>query len=162
MTVTEEFKNEIFVQYHRKVVGYIYHKTNDSYLAEDLASEVFLKVYEKLNDFDESKASLSTWIYTIARNRLTDYFRTRRVFSEVPETMEDESSVEESILNEETLNELADALERLDERERNLIILRYYSGHTLKQVAEELGISYAYVKILHNKAISALQKYMTV
>ena len=162
MTVTEQRKNEIFLEYHKKVVGYICHKTGDPYLAEDLTSEVFIKVYDKLEDFDDQKASLSTWIFTIARNRLTDYFRTRRVFSEVPETLEDTSSVEDSILNVEALDELAKALEMLDERARKIIILRYYSGKTLKDIAEEMDVSYAYIKILHAKALSALKNYLTV
>ena len=162
MTVTEQRKNEIFLEYHKKVVGYLYHKTGDPHLAEDLASEIFLKVYAKLDEFDEKKASLSTWIFTITRNRLTDYYRTRKVFTEVPETLEDTSSVEDSVLNAEALEELAKALETLDERARRIIILRYYSGRTLKDIAEELGISYAYVKILHAKALSALKNYLTV
>ena len=162
MTVTEQQKNQIFLDYHKKVVGYIYHKTGNPHLAEDLASEVFLKVYEKLEEFDENKASLSTWIFTITRNRLTDYYRTRKVFSEVPETMEDASSVEDSILNAEALDELAKALETLDERARRIIILRYYSGKTLKDIAAEMDISYAYVKILHAKALAALKNLLTV
>lgn len=162
MTVTEQQKNQIYLDYSKKVAGYIYHKTGDSHLAEDLTSEVFLKVYEKLEKFDESKASLSTWIFTIARNRLTDYFRTRKVFSEVPETLEDTSSVEDSVLNAEALDELANALESLDERARRIIILRYYSGKSLKEISEEMDISYAYVKILHTKALASLKNILTI
>jgi len=150
-------KAEIFEKYHAKVQGFIYNKVGDMYLAEDLCSEVFLKVYEKYDTFDDTKASVSTWIFTIARNRLIDYYRTRHVFEEVPEDMAQDSDVEEEVLNGEMLDTLADALEKLDERERDLIILHYYSGLTLKDVAVKLGISYAYVKILHNKALGELK-----
>ena len=160
MPVSEAFKNEIFTTYHRKVLGYINGKVCNLSLAEDLASEVFLKIYEKIDTFDAEKASLSTWIFTITRNRLTDYYRTRRVYEEIPETMKDDSSVEEEVCNKEALEELADALERLDSRERDIIILRYYSGCTLKDIADRLGISYAYVKILHNKALGLMRGYL--
>ena len=150
---------KVYELYHEKVLRYIRSKVNDRYLAEDLCSDVFVKSYEKADSFDESKASVSTWIFTIARNRLTDYYRTRRVFEEIPETYADDSSVEDNICNAETLEMLADALETLDERERDIIILHYYSKETLKTIGERMNISYAYVKVLHNKALSALEKY---
>lgn len=151
-------QKEIYENYYQKVLRYIISKVNDTYLAEDLCSDIFLKIYEKYDSFDPGKASLSTWIYTIARNSLTDYYRSRRVFEEVPEDIESKESLEDDICSDETLNELAAALEKLDERAQNLIILRYYSNCTLKDIGQRLGISYAYVKILHNKALGELRK----
>lgn len=159
MTVTEEFKTNIYKDYYKKVFGFIFGKTSNHTLAEDLTSEVFLKVYEKLDSFDDTKASLSTWIYTITRNKLTDYFRSRRVMEEIPETLDDGSSLEDDVCDKEELETLADALEKLDERERDIIILHYYSGKTLKEIADALDISYSYIKILHNKALSTMKKF---
>lgn len=159
MIATDEFKTKIYSDYYKKVLSYLNGKVNDSYLAEELSSDVFLKVFEKLDSFDETKASLSTWIFTITRNTLTDYFRTRRVFDEVPEDLPTDSDIEENYCRNEMLDELADALEALPERERDLIILHYYSGKTLKEVADYLDISYAYVKILHNKALASMKKF---
>ena len=157
--MTEEQKSELYLTYSGKVRGYIQNKINDPAASEDLCAEVFLKVYEKLDSYDETKASLSTWIFTIARNTLTDYYRTRRVHSEIPETLASEENIEEGICRDEMLEILADALERMDERSRDIIVLHYYSGLTLKIIAERLGISYAYVKVLHNKALSTLRGF---
>lgn len=151
-------KEKIYREYYEKVFGYILSKINNVQDAEDLSSEVFLKVYAKLNTFDKNKASLSTWIYTVTRNTLTDYYRTRKVFSEIPEDAADETSVADEICNAEMLENLADALETLDKRELDIIILRYYSGKTLKEISERLDISYSYVKILQNKALEHLRK----
>lgn len=160
MNVTNAEKEEIYRNYHKKVLGYINSQINRLQDAEDLAADVFIKVFEKIDTFDETKASISTWIFTITKNKLTDYYRTRRVFEEVPETLSDESSFEDDICNEEMLDTLADALEKLEERERDIIILRYYSGKTLKEISDKMGISYAYVKILQNKALGNLKKYL--
>ena len=151
-------KEKIYRDYYEKVFGYILSKINNVQDAEDLSSEVFLKVYAKLDSFDENKASLSTWIYTVTRNTLTDYYRTRKVFAAMPEEIEDETSVVDEICNAEALENLADALEMLEKRERDIIILHYYSGKTLKEIADKLGISYSYVKILQNKALEKLRK----
>lgn len=157
MVISEEMKTELFEKYHAKVQGYIYGKVLNDQLAQDLASDVFLKVYEKIDTFDDSKASVSTWIFTVMRNTLIDYYRTRKVFSEVPEEMPLDFSVEEEVLNNEMLETLAKGLEKLEERERDIIIMHYYQGKTLKEAAEAIGISYAYVKILHNKALGELR-----
>ena len=138
--------------------GYIRGKIGDPDLAEDLCADVFLKVYEKLDSYDGQKASLSTWIYTITRNTLVDYYRTRHVAQSLPEELEAADHIEDGLCREETLETLAAALEALGERERNIVIWRYYSGMTLKEIAARLDISYAYVKLLHNRALSALRK----
>lgn len=149
----------IYAQYRPKVMGYLCGKVNDRTLAEDLCSDVFLKVVEKIDSFDEKKASISTWIYTITRNTLTDYFRTRRPDGEIPETLTDGSSVEEELCGEEELETLASALKKLDERKRDIIILHYYEGLTLKEVADRLDLSYSYTKALHSEALAKLKKF---
>ncbi len=160
MIFTDLEKEQLYKEYHKKVIGYLNMKVNDYQLAEDIASDVFLKVFEKLDSFDDSKASISTWIYTIARNTLTDYFRTRKVFEEVSEEIPEESCIEEDICNNEMLEVLANALKKLEERERDIIVMRFYSGITLKEIAAKMNISYAYVKILQNKALDALRVYL--
>ena len=160
MIITEQFKAEIYENYRQKVFGYIVSKINNSDLAEELCEDVFLKVYDNLESFDEAKASISTWIYTIARNTLTDYYRTRKVHEEIPIDFEDSYSIEEDVCNREMLENLADALEKLDERSRHIVIMRYYSGLTMKKIAERMNISYSYVQLLHNKALKDMKKYM--
>lgn len=159
MITTDEQKEQIYRDYHGKVCGYIRSKINSFEDAEDLAADVFLKVYEKLDSFDESKASLSTWIFTITKNKLTDYFRTKKDYDEVPETYEADTSVEDEVINADMLETLANALETLDERERDIIILRFYSGKSLKEITEQMGISYAYGKVLQNKAFDKLREF---
>lgn len=157
--MTDAEKTAIYTDFHEKVLNYVNSKVCNMTQAEDITSDIFLKIYEKLDTFDESKSSLSTWIFTITRNTLTDYYRTRKVFSEVPEDFRDDTCIDDEICNDEMLDTLADALESLDERERDLIILRYYKGLTLTEIAQRMDISYSYVKILHNKALSGMRGY---
>lgn len=159
MTATDQMKIELYEQYYGRVLRCIRAKVTDSDLAEDLASTVFLKVYEKLDSFDPEMASLTTWIYTIMRNTVTDYFRTRRVFEEIPETLSDDSSVEEEVIGDRMLEILADALRALEVRQRDIIILHYESGMTLLEISERMRIPYSTVKVLHHKALAELKKF---
>ena len=152
-------KEALYQEYSEKVRRYIFGKIQNKEDAEDLVNDIFLKVYEKFDSFGESRASVSTWIYTITRNTAIDYFRSRRTYSELPDNLSDDSRVDDSLLQRESLKSLGEALCRLDERSRGLIILRYYKGMTLKDAAARLGISYAYVKILHNQALKMLRKH---
>lgn len=150
-------KTKIYEDYHLKVLRYIQSKVNDYHLAEDLCSDVFVKVYEKLDTFDESKASISTWIFTITRNLLIDYYRTRKITVEIPDSLTYEQDI--SDVDPESLETLASALKELNDRDRKLIIMHYYEGKTLKEVAQTLGISYIYAKVLHQKALLSLKKH---
>lgn len=156
--MTEEEKTKIYEDYSLKVRNFILSKVNDFNLAEDLTSDVFLKVYNNIDKYDPKKSSLSTWIFTIARNRLIDYYRTRKVESELPEDLTYE--IEEDICNEDNLQMLKEGLKKLSDKEKNLILLHYYSRMTLKDAAVKMGISYPYAKILHSKALLKLRKYI--
>lgn len=157
MICSEEEKNKIYTDFHKKVTRYVTGKIPNPQDAEDLVSCVFMKVFQKLDTFDESKASLSTWIFTITRNTVYDFYGTRKDFSELPEDIADDGKIDENLLNEEMLEQLADALESLDERSRDLIILHYYSGLTLKEIADRMQMSYPNAKVIHKKALRAMQ-----
>lgn len=153
--------DEVYENYHDKVMHYILGKISSRCEAEDLLSTVFLKVFENFPSFDQTKASVSTWVYTIARNTLIDYFRVRKVHEELGEedAVTDDSFT--GILEEETLEELADALEKLPKREKDLIVLHYYHNQQLKKIAQIMGMSYSNCKLIHSKALARLRQYMT-
>lgn len=157
--MNDEQKERIYLEYHKKVLGYLSSKLFNKSEAEDIASDIFVKVYENFDKYDEKKASISTWIYTITKNTLTDYFRTHKQFEEMPDIPDESISVEDKICNDDMLDKLAKALETLRGRERELIILRYYENKSLKEIADYLNISYSYAKIMQNKAMDKLRDF---
>lgn len=159
MSMTAE-REALYAEYAEKVRGYVFGKLSNRDDAEDIVSDIFLKIYEKYPTFDESRASVSTWVYTITRNTVIDYFRAHRICAELPDDLPDEGGVDDGLLRQESLRALGEALKRLDDRSRALIVLRYYKGMSLKDTAARLGISYAYVKVLHKEALRLLRKHM--
>ena len=148
---------QIYEEFQPKVRAYVRGKIHDPHDAEDLVSAVFMKVVQKLERFDPARASVSTWVYTITRNTVTDHFRTRRSLAEYADWMDAELPAPD--LTDEALDALADALLALKEKERELIVLHYYEGHTLKGVAEMMGMSYINAKVIHKKALTSLQAF---
>jgi len=152
---------QVYRDYSKKVMGYIRPRINNPADAEDLHSAVFTKVYEKFSSFDQTKASISTWVYTIARNTLIDFFRTHRIYDELADEDMVEEDAFQGILTEETLDELAEALKKLPERERDIILLHYYYNKQLKEIALKLHMSYSNCKLVHNKALIKLRQYLS-
>ena len=75
----------------------------------------------------------------------------------MPLSLIDSQELDADIIKAEMLDQLADALESLADRERDLIILHYYSNLTLKEIAVKMRMSYANVKIIHKKALSKMR-----
>lgn len=154
---------EIYSEYYPKVLQYIQNHTNGHMDAEDIAQNVFVKVFAKWDTFDSAKSSVSTWIFNIMRNTLIDHQRSMsyRQHDELSEFLADDSDdMLDSLILEEEQDRLADALEALSVEERDLIILHYYSERTLLEIAEMMRRPYGQIKRLHTKALKNLRQQM--
>ena len=148
------------MEYRDRVMGYIYARLRSRADAEDLCQDVFEKVYAKLDKFDPDKASISTWIYSITRNSVIDFYRRSHPHDEINENMAVDDSIDDDMLNDETLEELAEALERLPTQLREIIVLRYYDGSPLTEIAKRMNLSYGAIKLRHAKALELIRKSM--
>lgn len=149
--------DEIYEQYRLKVLSYIRGKVNSYQDAEDLCEDVFVKVFNKLDTYNQSKSALSTWIYNISKNTVIDYYRVHKNEYELLDNYDYLTSEEESDVSQEDLDYLKNALEKLPEELRDVIVLHYYNDLSLKEVAEKMNMSYGIVKLRHKKALSLLQ-----
>ena len=150
----------IYMEYHERVMGYIHARLRSQADAEDVCQDVFEKVYMKLDSFDSEKASISTWIYSITRNSVIDFYRRSHPHEDLDENMARDDAVEDSLLNDETLEELAEALERLPAQLREIVVLRYYDGIPLTEIAKKMNLSYGAIKLRHAKALELLRGCM--
>ena len=158
----EQFsKEQIYKEYKDKVFAYIRNHVNSIADAEDLCEDVFVKIFEKIDTYDENKSRLSTWIYSVTSNTVIDFYRTNHISSEIPEDLSDErSSIEEDYLDQENLEALAGALRELPQEQMDIIVLRYYKGLTLQEVAEKMSLSYGITKLRHREALGTLQRLL--
>lgn len=164
--MNEQDTGYIYAQYCDKVFGFVRSKVFNQNDAEDIVQTVFLKVYSNLDKYDETKASMSTWIYTITRNTVYDYLKAKQNYPvfELLDNTEDatDESPDEELLRSETLEELACALEKLPQDQRDIIILLYYKKLERKNVAEMLGMTYGQLRYLHDKALRRLGELLCI
>lgn len=155
-------KGQVYQDYQKKVYGYIYGKLGHKEKAEDLCAEVFVRVYRNWEKFDREKASISTWIYAITRNIVIDYFRSGYANMECVKNVTDAELLRlpEVTCEDTRLELLAEGLEQLPAKERDIIVLHYYDDFTLKEVAEKMQMSYSNVRLLHKKALDKLEHFL--
>lgn len=150
--------DEIYREYRPKVLDYIRSHVGNPEDAEDLCSEVFRKVLEHLDP--AAGTAVSSYIYTITRNTVVDYYRTRRVHTPLSEELPDEGGMEETLLNRETLERLSRALRALEPRERDIVVLHYSQGDSLQEISRKMELPYGVVKRAHQSALKSLRSHM--
>ena len=155
----------IYTQYCDKVSRFVRSKIHYPNDVEDIVQTVFLKVYSNLDKYDEIKASFSTGIYIITRNTVYDYLKDKRdhpVIELIENTVYSAEEPDDSLLNQEALEELARALQKLPQNQRDIIILIYYKNLDRRKVAEMFGMTYGQVRYLHDKAMKRLGKLLHI
>ena len=155
---------KIYLEYREKVFRYVRGKVASTADAEDVTSEIFWRVLSSLDSYDEEKASLSTWIYTITHNTVCNYYReqSKRALSLEENALcsDTDDGVMSEIENEILKENLAIALETLTEREQDIIVLYYYHEIPLRDIAIKMGITYTNAKFIKHQAINKLKHIM--
>ena len=155
---------KIYLEYREKVFRYVRGKVASTADAEDVTSEIFWRVQTALDSYNEEKATLSTWIYTITHNTVCNYYReqSRRALSldENALCSDTDDGVVAEIENEILKESLAIALETLSEREQDVIVLYYYHKIPLRDIAIKMGITYTNAKFIKHQAIGKLRLAM--
>ncbi len=157
--VVERYQSKVF-----SIIHGIVRRRND---VEDIAQQVFAKVFLSIGSFD-FRSSLITWIYKITVNECFDYLRKRKVRKLVYESdlSEDEARRVENIEPQVNRQDPADAslarrdyvlklLSRVSEEERMLLILKEVEGYSVEELAERIGMNENTIKV---KLFRARQK----
>ena len=153
-------QERLYMEYYSRVLGYIRARVNNKEDAEDLCADVFEKAFRSYADYDKSKAAPGTWLYSITRNTVIDYYRRSRPTAELPEDIPEEESIEEGLINAQTLEDLAKAMEKLPSALTEIIVLRYYDRIPLTEISQRMGMSYGALKLKHQKALKMLRSAM--
>jgi RNA polymerase sigma-70 factor (ECF subfamily) len=161
--------SELMRRYQRKILAFIHHMLKGAgldLLAEDLCSETFYKAYRSLHSFREGDASFSTWLYTIARNTVLSELRKQKSGnvsldeSGVVPLAPPEAAPEQRLLQQERMNLVREAINRLPEKQRSALILREYDQLDYQEIAAVLGQSVSAVKSLLFRARASVKSQL--
>ncbi|MEI6222016.1 MAG: sigma-70 family RNA polymerase sigma factor [bacterium] len=158
---TEAFA-ELYEKYVRRIYAFIRYRisaTNEE--VEDLVAEVFMKVVDKLGQFDDTKGNFASWLFTIAGNHLRDRFRKKTVstvsLDDTAELPSGDKPQLQQLLQQDERQRLQEAISTLPEREQELIALKYGSGYNNRQIAEIVGLSSENVGVILFRSLKLIR-----
>ena len=153
----------LYQTYHPKIYSYAFMQMGDVQAAEDLASDVMLKMIESINGYRFKGLPFGAWVFRIARNRLIDLHRRRRRRGEVDLS----ETLASSLANPQSLAERALdrgqiqlALKYLTDEQRQVIVLKFIQGFDNRSVGRILGRSEGAIKSLQHRALIALRRVL--
>src|SRR5262245_45340918 len=137
-----ELLDQIWLDYHSGLLGFIRRRVGDADLAEDILQDVFVKAHSRLDTLANA-GRIQSWLYQIARNTIIDYHRTRRSAEPLPDEMAQQPEHDND--NDDDWRELGKCvlpmIEMLPEGYREAILLSEIDGLSLREVAERLNLS---------------------
>lgn len=151
---------QLYTEYYNKIYGYAYQRLRNHADAEDIAADVFAKVVEKLDSFDPEKASYSTWIFTITKNMVISHYRKHHDTEDIDEVVvaDDAETPLDIAIGNESSEVLAEGLKKLSERDRTILIERYYFEKSFREIGDMLDMSEANARVASGRALKKLKE----
>ncbi len=169
---SREAFNFLFNRYYRDVYSMAFRMVNKPEVAEEITQEVFLSIYRDINKF-QFQSAFTTWVYRIVHRRTVDYFRknkqySQKIFSIFQRNEEDqEFEVEDrqpgplDQTHEKEKEAIVEkAIQSLNEKQREIIILRYVHQLSYEEIAEIMRCRLGTVKSGLNRAHKSLQQML--
>ena len=166
--------NKIYNDNHKIVLGYVAQKLNNYTLAEEITNDVFIKLSDCLDSFDEERASIRTWVMTFAKNAVIDQYRKRKLETISLNKDNDNGDNKSTTLANKIVCDTQTPYEALNSKEKMLIIdnaisdlsntdfeIAYYyfkEELTYQEICDVMNISLGTVKGKISRARKALQK----
>jgi RNA polymerase sigma-70 factor (ECF subfamily) len=158
---------ELVERFQHRLVGVMHHVVGDAAEAEDLAQEVFLRVYRSRHKY-RPRSKFSTWLFTIANNLALNSLRARRRKPTAPLNLRDSgplgprpaeqlardrrSGPQQRLQREELASRIREALDGLNERQRVAVVLNKFEDLNYAEIAEVMGLTTKAVKSLLSRA----------
>jgi RNA polymerase sigma-70 factor (ECF subfamily) len=162
MQAKREMFIEIYQKYRPSIFNYIFYRTGDPELADDLTSDVFVRLVDKYKPQNQNGRPIAPWLYSVARNLIIDHQRrAKRIgwqsLSEHAPASEASNPIRQ--VEQRTMEEcLMKAMEYLTEEQRQVILLKFIERRSNLEIGEELGKPEGAIKSLQYRALAGLRR----
>ena len=162
----------LFGRYLKPIYSFTYRYVGGGQDAEDVAQEVFVKVWRNLKKFDQQK-SFKTWVFSIAKNTAIDFLKKKKAipFSEfendegenmITETLADPSPLPSELLEKAGMAQVLNAaMDKLSPKYRMVLFLRYNDHFNFREIAESLDEPLHTITSRHRRALIKLKELLT-
>lgn len=164
----------LYDEYYQPVFGFLLSRTRNVEIAKDLTSETFFQALKSIHRYKPQGKPFKSWLFAIAVAQVGNYYRGRSKYlsvtiDEAPELLADEqyepdaASLEAEILGErrEQVSQLRQVLQQLNQKQQNILQLRFFSQFTIAEIAQALKMKEGTVKSHIHRALKKLHVLMT-
>lgn len=152
--------------YITRVYRFVYFRVSSREDAEDLTEQIFVKVLVAVRAYEDRGLPFEAWLFRIARNEVTDYYRKRRAekvpleaIAELPDTAPDPESVTQQKM---AYQEVMAALPKLPKQYREIIMLKFIDDLENDDISEVLGKPVSHIRVLQSRALAKLKKILKI
>jgi RNA polymerase sigma-70 factor (ECF subfamily) len=145
----------LYVRFADDVCGYVDSIIRDAHEAQDITQNVFAKLMTAIQKYEPRDVPFAAWILRVSRNAALDHLRARRQIPFAEVRIDDDGHEQVGFERSQCLH---DALSRLPQEQREVLVLRHVVGLSPKEIAERLGKSEASIHGLHHRGRGALQR----
>lgn len=150
----------LYERYKKKLFGYFYKMNSNASVCEDMVQMVFMKILKSKHSFT-GDGEFSMWLFTIARNVGYDSFRKNKQqyddINDYENSIIADSNVEKDLTDNEELNLLQKALNRLNYSDKEVLVMSRFDNLKYKQIAEIFGVSEGAIKMKVRRALVQLK-----
>lgn len=144
------------------IYAFFYMKTSNQAVAEDLTHDVFYEACKNIHSFRKD-ATLKTWLFSIAKNRLKKHYRSKKYQTSLEDKLAKEKSVpfktpEEEFLLQEESQHIIQLINQLDEHKKDIAILRIYGELSFKEIGDLIDKSETYARVTFHRIKLQLKK----
>jgi RNA polymerase sigma-70 factor, ECF subfamily len=143
-----------------KIYRYIFYRVENAEVAQDITSEVFLRMVESFPSYEDRSVPLLVWLYRIAHARVVDHYRRgkKRANDESLETLEigDFPDLDTGLISQYKSSQLQKALLALTDSQRQVILLRFVEGLNLEQTSQAMSKTVDAIKAMQYRALHTL------
>jgi RNA polymerase sigma-70 factor (ECF subfamily) len=155
----------LYDRYVELVYRYVYYRVGSHAVAEDLTSDTFLRALRRMSDFSWQGKDFGAWLVTIARNLVTDHFKSSRHRLEIstPDLIEGDrpdEGPERAVLDSMTNRVLLRAVGRLGSEQQECVVLRFLHGLSVAETAVVMGKKSGAIKALQYRAVRSLARML--
>jgi len=155
---------KLYDEYLPRIYRFIFLKTGRKQDAEDITHQVFLNAWQNMGGYKSKGFPFSSWLYRIASNAVIDHYRTRREHRDIETVPEDAVAETPDFENRlDTAFELElvkTALNRLEEDQQNILLMKFVDELSNKEIAEALGKNEGTVRVIQHRALKQLKKHI--
>lgn len=152
--------SKLYELYFDKIFRFAFYRVSHKEVAEDITEEVFIRAFTSLSSLDKA-GSFESWLYQIARNRIIDYYRAKKLLlplDDLENTLEYETNIIDSVNLQFDQKIFLKVLRDLPEDQQTIVRLKFYEDLSNTEIADLTGKTEGSIRVLQHRALIKLKE----